>query len=54
MVDAMPGKIRRFSDIPIVMVTGQNRRDRRLRFGLEIGADDYIRKPTARAKSWPA
>ncbi len=36
-------EVRRFSDVPIVMVTAKNRIDRLL--GLEIGADDYICKP---------
>ena len=36
-------EIRRFSDVPIVMVTAKSKIDRLL--GLEIGADDYICKP---------
>ncbi|EPY2803683.1 response regulator, partial [Shigella sonnei] len=37
-------EIRRFSDIPIVMVTAKIEEIDRL-LGLEIGADDYICKP---------
>ena len=37
-------EIRRFSDIPIVMVTAKIEEIDRL-LGLEIGADDYIPKP---------
>lgn len=37
-------EIRRFSDIPIVMVTAKTEEIDRL-LGLEIGADDYICKP---------
>ena len=39
-------EIRRFSDIPIVMVDGKIEEIDRL-LGLEIGADDYICKPCA-------
>lgn len=37
-------EIRRFSDVPIVMVTAKIEEIDRL-LGLEIGADDYICKP---------
>lgn len=37
-------EIRRFSDVPIVMVTGRNDVFDRV-IGLELGADDYITKP---------
>ena len=36
--------IRRFSDIPIIMLTGRDAEDDRV-LGLEQGADDYVTKP---------
>jgi DNA-binding response OmpR family regulator len=36
--------IRRFSDIPIIMLTGRDTEDDRV-LGLEQGADDYVTKP---------
>lgn len=37
-------KKQQYNMIPIIMITGQNREEDRLR-GLELGADDYIVKP---------
>src|SRR5699024_10334427 len=37
-------EIRRYSDIPIIMVTARDQRDDIIR-GLKLGADDYITKP---------
>jgi DNA-binding response OmpR family regulator len=37
-------KIRQFSDIPIIMLTGRGSEDDRV-FGLDQGADDYVTKP---------
>ena len=38
------GRIREFSDIPIIMLTARVRESDMLR-GFEIGVDDYVRKP---------
>ncbi|MBK8266500.1 MAG: response regulator transcription factor [Nannocystis sp.] len=48
----LPGKdgltlcseLRRYSDVPIIMVTARGAEDERVR-GLELGADDYLTKP---------
>src|SRR5690625_1506965 len=37
-------EIRRYSDIPIIMVTARDQRDDIIK-GLKLGADDYITKP---------
>src|SRR5699024_5963697 len=37
-------EIRRFSDVPIIMVTARDQRDDIIK-GLQLGADDYITKP---------
>ena len=37
-------EIRRTSQVPIIMVTGQDRDEDKVR-GLELGADDYVTKP---------
>src|SRR5690625_2497927 len=37
-------EIRRFYDVPIIMVTARDQRDDIVK-GLELGADDYITKP---------
>lgn len=37
-------RIREFSDIPIIMLTGRAREQDRIR-GFDAGADDYITKP---------
>ena len=46
-------EIRRFSDVPIVMVTAKIEEIDRL-LGLEIGADDYICKPYSPREDHPA
>jgi len=58
-------ELRRFSDVPVIMVTVRNSELEKVR-GLELGADDYITKPFGhlelvarvravlrRAQSWP-
>ena len=42
-------RIREFSQVPIIMVTGENRDEDKVR-GLELGADDYVTKPFAIAE----
>src|SRR5690625_4941085 len=37
-------KIRRFSDVPIIMLTARDQREDIVK-GLQLGADDYITKP---------
>ena len=37
-------RIRRASDVPIIMLTGRGREEERIR-GLRLGADDYVLKP---------
>src|SRR5699024_11991126 len=37
-------KIRRFSDIPIIMITARDQQEDIVK-GLKIGADDYLTKP---------
>src|SRR5690625_1592922 len=37
-------EIRRFSDVPIIMLTARDQRDDIVK-GLQLGADDYITKP---------
>ncbi|PKB80018.1 MAG: hypothetical protein BZY88_10545, partial [SAR202 cluster bacterium Io17-Chloro-G9] len=37
-------RIREVSQVPIIMVTGENRDEDKVR-GLELGADDYVTKP---------
>jgi DNA-binding response OmpR family regulator len=37
-------EVRRFSDVPIIMLTARDAEVERVR-GLELGADDYITKP---------
>ena len=39
-------RIREISQVPIIMVTGENRDEDKVR-GLELGADDYVTKPFA-------
>ena len=42
--------IRRVSNVPIIMLTAKGEEIDRI-FGLELGADDYIRSPSVRVKS---
>ena len=42
-------RIREISQVPIIMVTGENRDEDKVR-GLELGADDYVTKPFAIAE----
>ena len=37
-------ELRRLSDLPIIMLTGRDREEDKVR-GLELGADDYVTKP---------
>ena len=37
-------RIREFSQVPVIMVTGEDKDDDKVR-GLELGADDYVTKP---------
>lgn len=40
-------------DIPIIMLTAKGEEDNKIQ-GLEVGADDYITKPSRPASWWPA
>ncbi len=44
--------IRRFSEVPVLMITARVEEVDRL-LGLEIGADDYICKPFSPGRWWP-
>jgi DNA-binding response OmpR family regulator len=42
--ETLCGRIREFSDVPIIMLTAKSSEDERVR-GLGLGADDYVVKP---------
>jgi DNA-binding response OmpR family regulator len=42
--ETLCGRIREFSDVPIIMLTAKSSEDERVR-GLGLGADDYVIKP---------
>ena len=46
-------KVRAQFGIPIIMLTAMGELSDRI-VGLELGADDYLTKPFARANCWPA
>ena len=45
-------RIRAVSDVPVLMLTAKGEETDRI-VGLEIGADDYLPKPSIRANCWP-
>jgi Response regulators consisting of a CheY-like receiver domain and a winged-helix DNA-binding domain len=46
-------ELRKVSNIPVIMLTARSEESDKL-IGLELGADDYITKPSARRNWWHA